>query len=508
MKILLCNPPCRIKIDQDHERYFIRGGSRWPYSDNKKITENITYSPFPFYLAYTSSIIKNQPNVELFAHDSIALNDTEADFIKIFKQTKPDLILFETATGTLNNDLKLLQKIKKISPKVIVCLAGFHVSSLIKESFTFFGKNLDYLLLREYENNFSDLVAVLNKHQDVGTIKGLAYKSGKKIIINDNGELVDVNKLPFPDRQSFPSNVVKSNFSVYWDGFCQYQPAIQMHASRGCPFHCNFCAWTQIMYRSGKYRPRNPASICDEIESVIRDFNAKEVYFDDDTFTGNKVSLMALCQEMIKRKLHQRIHWSAMADFMVTDKEMIEKMKESGCVALKFGVESGNQEVLRKIGKPINFQKINDNCRLCSKLKIKTHATFTFGLSGETKQTLQDTLKASQSIDCDSIQFSITTPFPGTSYYRELEKEKRLNFKQWSDFDGSNSSVVKFEDFSNSYLMDFYRQTNILWLKAKIKDPNWIYRRFYYLFRTIKGRGLSFGFYTFNNLLTKIFRWQ
>ncbi len=88
-------------------------------------------------------------------------------------------------------------------------------------------------------------------------------------------------------------------------------PSLQMWASRGCPFHCTFCAWPQIMYGGDQYRTRNPIDIVDEMEAMIREYGFKSVYFDDDTFNLGKKRMMTLAEEMIKRKLN--VPWAVMA---------------------------------------------------------------------------------------------------------------------------------------------------------------------------------------------------
>lgn len=456
----------------------------------KRKDQKADYIPFPFYLAYTAALLEKEKGVEVFVEDSIALNQTKDDFLEKFVQVNPDVVLFETSTNTLYHDIELIKELKSKKPSVVVCLAGFHVTSLAKETFKAASNSVDFLLLREYELNFVNLVRVLRVGGRYERLPGIAYVENDAVVENEPRELTDVNTLPFPARHLFPSNEV-SDMSVYWDGFCQYKPAIQMHASRGCPFRCNFCVWNQLMYKNGKYRPRDVSLVCDEIEQVIRDYDAREIYFDDDTFTGNKQHVLDFCVEILKRGLDKRVVWSAMADFMITDEEMILKMKEAGCVGLKFGVESGNKEVLKRIQKPINFDKLRENLRLCAKLHIKTHGTFTFGLSGETKDTINETFNLAKSLDCDSLQFSVTTPFPGTRYYEELKNEGRLLSENWEDFDGNSNSVIKFDDMDSNYIGDFYRKATGEWLKHKLTDPSWVLRQLYNLGVLIKGQGIE-----------------
>jgi radical SAM superfamily enzyme YgiQ (UPF0313 family) len=490
LKVLLANPVYRIKLDSHREQYFIRAGSRWPFSLTKKIDEISGYLPFPFYLAYTAAMLEKEPGVDVFVRDSIALNETEDEFWDYCLKLRPDIMLFETATNTLVHDAGLAQKIKAAIPGIIIVFSGFHVTALPKETQEIAKGAVDFLLLREYELNFLALVKALRDNHPTDSIPSLATFSGDGLKINDQYIPIDINQLPFPARHLFPSND-RHNLSVYWDGFIQLKPAIQMHASRGCPFRCNFCVWVQAMYDSGKYRPRNVTDICDEMEDVIQKYKAREVYFDDDTFTGSKKHVLQLCDEIVKRGLHKRVKWSAMSDFMITDTEMIRRMHEAGCIGLKFGVESGDEEVLKKINKPINFQRLKENTKLCAKLKIKAHATFTFGGSGENRASLERTLAFAKQLDCDTVQFSLTTPFPGTAYYNELVRENRLASTDWKNFDGNHECVIRYDDMDSEYVSRFHAKAMNEWIRHKLKNPQWIYRQFLFLFRSVQTQGVS-----------------
>lgn len=484
MKILLANPPFRIKINDKLERYFVRAGSRWPFSTIKEKDNLPDYIPFPFYLAYTAAILEKK--YQVVVDDGVAINETENEFLDIVFRESPNIILFETSTPTINYDLQLAAKIKKKLRSLVICIAGTHATSYFTEILK--NQEIDFVFLGEYEINFSKLVEALSGKKSIKMIDGIAYREGKKIFSNKPVLIDPLDQLPIPARHLFPNNR-KPNPTLYWDGFCQYKPAIQMHASRGCPFRCNFCLWNQVMYRNSKYRVFSPQRIVDEMEQVIKDYDAKEIYFDDDTFTADKKHVLEVCKEITKRKLN--IHWSVMGDAMITDQEMIDAMADAGCIGIKFGVESGNKEILKHIEKPINFDKLKKFTDWCAKRKIKTHATFTFGLSGETKETMQQTLNLAKSLDVDSVQFSITTPFPGTRYYEELKKTNLLLANKWEDFDGASNSIVKFRNLSKEEIIKFCQKASGQWLLHKLIQPKWTLRQLYNLFRMAQGQGLK-----------------
>ncbi|MFA5358760.1 MAG: radical SAM protein [Patescibacteria group bacterium] len=478
MKVLLSNPPCRVDSGDGKEKFFIRAGSRWPFSVTKKKEEKADYLPFPFYLAYTAALLEKK-GFDIVVNDAVTLNKTEEEFLQEIVRDNPDIILFETSTPTINHDLVLVNKIKKLLPKIKIALAGPHVSTFFQETMKK-SPVVDFIFIQEYELSFTELVERLVQGKTFDDITGLVWRSGEQIK-NNPPKLIDpLDQLPPPARRFFP-------IDLYWDGFCQYRPAVQMHATRGCPFRCNFCLWNQVMYNNAKYRTFGVKRIVDEMKDCQKKYGAKEVYFDDDTFTGNKQFVLDFCREIKNRGLN--IHWSCMGDAMITDEEMVEAMADAGCVGMKFGVESGDAEVLKKICKPVVHEKIKKVARLLAKKHIKTHATFTFGLSGETKESMKKTMDFAKELDVDSVQFSINTPFPGTRYYQESQEKGLLLAKDWSDYDGATSSIVKFENLTNEEVEWRYCSASGEWLRYKLKSPRWVLRQVYNFFRLLVGQG-------------------
>jgi len=123
------------------------------------------------------------------------------------------------------------------------------------------------------------------------------------------------------------------------------------------------------------------------------------------------------------------------------------------------------------------LEKVRTVAGWCAERDIKTHATFTFGLPTETRNTMEQTLEYANSLDVDSVQFSITTPFPGTRYFEELEREGYLLTKDWTKYDGNCGSVIKYENLSSDEIGDFCQQASGRWLRQKLKDSKWMWRQ-------------------------------
>lgn len=485
MTVLLANSPTREKVRGRQERFFVKAGSRWPFSIQKDEREPCRYVPFPFSLAYLAALLeREQVPVEVF--DGVALNVDRETFLERAVGYKPSLIVMEATTPTIDDDLALCRELKARTGATIA-LAGAHPThfalSLLQEH-----AYLDWVFKGEYELNA--LAAIRARSQaELAVVGGLVRRTPEgQVVEGPRGKpIMNLDELPFPARHMFPTRQAPTMWP-YWDGFCQRRPAVQMHSSRGCPFKCTFCLWISVIYEQGPYRVFSGKRIVDEMEHVIATYGAKEIYFDDDIFTVREEHVLDVCSEIQARGL--RVSWSVMGDAMAVTERAIDAMASAGCIGMKFGVESANKEVLKKLRKPVKLDKVRKVVDWCALRGIKTHATITFGLEGDTPETMQETLDFACSLPVDSIQFSVTTPFPGTEHYARAMKEKRI-IGRFRDFDGAHSSVLRFDNMSNELVAELAERASSIWLRARLKDPAWISRQVQYMLQTARDQGLG-----------------
>lgn len=464
MKILITNPPSEI-----NGRVFKRAGVRWPAVGNRYEgpRDPTRYVPFPFFLAYTAAILREKGfNVSVI--DAAAIQMPEDLFFPEVRLRKPDIIVMETSTPTLNLDLKHAKKMKEQNGSKIV-LTGPHATVFPKDMLR--NDFVDYVAMGEYESTVSELVEKLDLNESVAEIKGLAYTDGGEIKINERRPLIDpLDQLPYPARDLFPIDT-DPDIGLYWDGMAgRYYPAVKVQTSRGCPFHCNYCLWTQVIY-PGKYREFSSKRVVDEIEYVMEIFGAKMIYFDDDTFTASKDHVFSICLEMQERQL--KISWAAMCDAIVTTREMIKAMSEAGCVTAMFGLESADPAILKRIGKPLDLEKLKDVLKWCHEFGIETHVTNCYGMTGDTIETMKKTHEFTKRLDVDSLQCSIAIPYPGTRFYDEAQEKGWLVTTNWDEFDGR--PIVNYPNLSIQQIEEMRNLASEEFLKAKRRDPKWLY---------------------------------
>lgn len=437
---------------QKHERNGVRAGSRWPHI--KDISEG-EYLPFPFFLAYSVSLLrKNNINVDMI--DFAALEVPEERFLKDLSQREFDILVTETSTPSFYYDMELLKKIS-FSLDVPIVLCGCH-PEIYKPEFLEKYSFIDFVLFGEYELTLLEFVKTLIKGDvDFSSIDGLIWRDGNNTVIkNKPRKVFDINILPWPYRDSLP-------MEKYWDlpGDIPH-PSAQMVASRGCPFSCNFCLWPQALFGGSTYRTRDTRDVGDEMEYLIRDKGFKSIYFDDDTFNIGKKRMLELCNEIIKRGLNST-PWAIMARADLMDKEILDMMKKAGLHAVKYGVESASQNIVNRCGKSLDLKKTHKIIKYTKSLGIKVHLTFTFGLAGETKKSIRKSIKYAVSLDPKSAQFSIITPFPGTKLFEELDREGRILTKDWSLYDGHYSCIFQPDGLLTSDLEEAKRYAYRVW---------------------------------------------
>jgi radical SAM superfamily enzyme YgiQ (UPF0313 family) len=435
MRILLLNLPWR-----KNNRWGVRAGSRWPFTSEAEENGYIKYIPFPFFLAYAASLLKSK-NKDVKIIDAIAQGLNEQKILDEISTVYPGLIVIETATPSFDNDMKLTYGIKQKTLNSQIALCGPHATTYAKDILNKYDF-IDYILMGEYEYILMDLVSKLEDSTSLKSVLGLAYRNMKNIVINPARPTIgNLDDLPWPEREGL-------FIYQYNDGFAGLPvPNVQMWSSRGCPFKCMFCLWPQVVYGEHKYRKRNPIDVVDEMEWLIKKFNFKAVYFDDDVFNIDKAHVISICQQIKKRSIN--VPWAAMgrADFM--DEGLLSLLASAGLYAIKYGIESANPKVLELCKKNLNLGKAKKMIAYTKKLGIKVHLTFCLGLPGETKQSVQDSVDFIGVTRPDSLQFSLATPFPGTDYFRYLEKNGNKLSQSWPDYDGNNKYVFGTRELSN-----------------------------------------------------------
>ncbi len=483
MKVLVANLP-GVKQNKDGSiKHYVKAGSRWPMTVGN--SKSVDYYPFPFWLSYTSALLKRDTQAHTKGLDGVVHDMNAEDFLECVKEFKPDLLITELVILTLEDDLETLRKIKREAGTKIAVGGNYPTTeskSLLMQcdfiDFVFFGeyeftakelvesllsnsklatsqhRKLNYDISSPYEGGDKGVVikpsrntSAIEQLPKLDNIKGLVYRTNDGIVKqNSPRELIDLDLLPFPDRTDFPA-------TIYPD-FTLYSPCINIIATRGCPSGCVYCQERHILYNSPKYRMRKPENVVNEMEHCIKEFGARQFYFDDMSLVVNNKYTQNLCKEMIQRGI--KIPWTCMGDAMYVTYETLKLMSEAGCIGMKFGVESANPEILKSIGKPLDLEKTKQVVQWCKELGIRTHATFCLGLPGETIGSIRKTMAYMKELCADTAQVSKAVPYPGTPMYRWAKENGYLITDDFNLYDGASGAILKYTELSNNELDKWY----------------------------------------------------
>ncbi|MDD2702970.1 MAG: radical SAM protein, partial [Candidatus Omnitrophica bacterium] len=356
LKVLLANLPW-----QRGGKWGVRAGSRWPHIKDEKESG---YLPFPFFLAYAAALL-HKHGYEAILIDAVAEQIQEHEFLERFVLKGFDYLVAETSIPSFEDDMRFLRRIAEFGIPII--LAGPN-TEIFQPSFLERHPFISFVMCGEYELTLLDLLRCIEEKKDFADVRGLVYRKDGTAIKNASRGHFSLDILPWPLRDTLP-------MEKYLDAPGGMRtPSVQMMASRGCPYRCQFCLWPQVMYQGHHYRVRNYIEVVDEMEFLVKEKGFKSVYFDDDTFNLGRERMLALCREIRKRGLH-KTQWAIMARPDLMDEELLDNFKKAGLYAVKYGVESSAQPLVNDIGKGMDLKKTERMIRYTKKLGIKVHLT-------------------------------------------------------------------------------------------------------------------------------------
>jgi radical SAM superfamily enzyme YgiQ (UPF0313 family) len=452
MKVLLTNPPWK----KGPGRFGVRAGSRWPFSIPVEAPKKLGYIPFPFFLAYAAGLLEARSRATVLAIDAIAEGLTEEEYLGRVAAFGPDLVVAEGAQASCLQDAYYAARTRALFPDAPYLLAG-PLASVDPLAVLRQYPDITGCLVGEYEWTLLEVVTAMAAGEfSPARVPGLAWRDASGApAATPRRPLGDLAELPWPAYHHFP-------MLRYRDYFCGIPaPMVNMVASRGCPFHCSFCLWPTVMYGGHRYRVRPAGDVVAEMAFLVAKYGFRTVYFDDDTFNIGKKRILALARAIRDRDLGVSLAVMARADAM--DEEMLVALKEAGLVAVKYGLESASQEILNRCGKKLSLPRAVDSIRKTQELGIKVHLTFTVGLPGETRQTIEDSIRLAWDLDVESFQVSLATPFPGTAFHAAVREAGHLTATDAELYDGSCRCVTRTEALSTEEIEAGFRRFQEAW---------------------------------------------
>jgi radical SAM superfamily enzyme YgiQ (UPF0313 family) len=371
------------------------------------IEQHRGYNPPLGLLSLATSIGKwtgGEHQVEILDAQPMVLS--YAQLRAFFKENRFDVVGITAMTFTLLDVVASVRIIKETNPDCVVVLGGAHVHLFPEETINL--KGVDYLIQGEGEYSILQFIKALEDRQTLSDVSGLVYLENS--CYHNNGItscIEDLNELGFPDRRYLPTD-------QYYSVIASNNLITTMFTSRGCPFKCAFCDRpTSPVY--SKFRWRSAQSVADELEDCY-ELGIREILIYDDTFTVRKDRVHAICEEILSRGLN--IRWDVRAHVNTVDKDLLKAMKRAGCVRVHYGVECGNDRMLKVINKKTNVKTIKRVFHETRELGIETLAYFMIGNPTEMLRDIDDTMALALDLKPDFAHFTVFCPYPGTRFYR------------------------------------------------------------------------------------------
>jgi radical SAM superfamily enzyme YgiQ (UPF0313 family) len=476
MKVLLISPP--TSFEQIYGEWDLTGLD--------------THTP-PLGLLHIASYIREA------GHDPAILDllTIPRDFKKITEHIlteDPDVVGLSAMTINCLNADKIARALRDKGFTAPIVIGGAHVSAVPVETLKRF-EAIDYGVIGEGEITFLDLLTSLQNNSPVNGIAGLVWRDkGQQIVINSpRPPIENLDMLPLPAWDLLDGFPAKYPHSLLES---KRIPAAAIMTSRGCPFDCTFCDHRVF---GSKVRHFSADYTLAMIRHLIEQYGVRDLMVLDDNFLVHTKKLMAICDAMIAEKLD--LTWYCIAHAKSVSEEKATKIRETGCWFIELGIESGNDDILKSIKKNTSKAEFARAATVAKKAGLMIKGNFIFGFPGETRETLEETIRFALDSDIHLFQQNFLTVWPGCEIYDDLSKvtaEYEYYQTDWSQLAHQRVTFVP----KGMTKQDLVRAS---------KDAN---RRFYLRPKIVLGllphlaslRGIKFGFVAFRVFLGTIFR--
>lgn len=429
--------------------------------EKAKIKGAVPYHPVLSLAALGGSLIKEGHEVRVLDFN---LDNVNQDTLKKTLNTfKPHFVGFTFTTPLHPIVAKISEDVKKYNETIITVCGGPHATALPERTLKEI-PSMDIVVVGEGDFTFPEIV----KAKNLGKVKGICFRKKGKIILNQGiGFIKDLDKLPMPAWHLFDINAYKTSRLI-----SKKDPVGFMETSRGCVFDCCFC---NKKVHGRTFRIKSVKRVIDEIEYMLN-MGFEEIYVVDDGFSTNIKRAEKICEEILRKGL--KFPWT-LTNGIRADRvtpRLFKLLKKAGCYRVAFGIESGNERVLKTFGKGIGLDQVRQAVKWANNAKIETWGYFVIGLPGETEESIIDTINFAKELELYTAKFSILIPFPGAPVYAMWDAAGLIKSKKWADYNMYNPKLL-------------YEHPNLDW-ETLIEYNRKAFREFYlrpsYIFRRMR----------------------
>lgn len=296
----------------------------------------------------------------------------------------------------------------------------------------------------------------------LAAIKGLGWRHAGEIVVNaDRPFFRSLDDLPMPLHHLLPLERYRMPMIK--------GPYTFIVTSRGCPAGCKYC----IKHVSYQYsvRLRSPQKLLEEMQ-LLYGLGVHHIHMYADLFTVNREQVVDLCRLIIDAGL--KVTWTCNSRVDYVDEEMLHLMGRAGCMLIAWGIESGNEAILKRAHKGYKMEQAHRALRWAHEAGIKNWGYFIIGLPGETVETIQETMRVSKALPLDIALFHVAAPYPGTPFFFEVVENGWFRpGTNWEEVDMDQVTVLDYPDLKAEDLVYWQKRAFREW--ALRPGPMWTF---------------------------------
>jgi anaerobic magnesium-protoporphyrin IX monomethyl ester cyclase len=379
----------------------------------------------PLSLSYLASVLIRE-GIEVRILDFLVIRYHPTKLRRELEEFRPHLVGATCVTLNYPVARRMLRVCKAFDPHIFTVIGGPHVTfdadeTLLRSPW------IDAVVIGEGERTLVELASAVREGRGIHHVPGIAYASEGNVVKTPTRALIeDLDQLPLPARELLPVARYRALGTT-----------CTVITSRGCPYSCIFCSGHRMF--GPKVRFRNSGLVVDEIERLQRDFGLAKVNIVDDTFTVNRRHAEAVCEEMLRRNLKMR--WSVFARVDGISADLARLMNRAGCEWVLFGVESGDEGILRTIKKGITPEQVQCAVKTVTEAGINVFNSFILGLPGESPETAHRSLAFGDELYQKygaKYGFHMLAPLPGTALYEKAKDYGiRILTRNWARYNAN-----------------------------------------------------------------------
>ncbi len=428
--------------------------------------QNTRYPQPPLGLALLAAILEKQ-GYPVKILDTNAPGFILEEAVKSIEDT--EIIGLTAMTPTIGKALNIAKHIKESHPGTTIIFGGPHVTLMPEETLAS-APYIDVIARGEADDTILELMNAFENKKSLADIPGISFTKDRKIVNTPERPIVtNMDALPYPAYHLLDIKQYRPH-----PPHGMYTPFAAMVTSRGCPYRCAYCSKPVF---GSKFRAQSAERVVAEMEYLHEKFGVREIAFYDDSFTIDKKRIHAIADKILEKRL--KIAWTCETRVNLVDKELLRHMKQAGCYAIAYGIETAAPEIMKVIQKDITLEEVEKAVQAHHEVGLQVVGYFMLGSPGETPETIMQTINFAKKLKVDFAQFSITTPFPATELY-DIYMQGRKEPPKWEDFiyagtDNPTTPVFESDSLtrddlkmwdSKAYRM-FYLRPGYVWQRLK-----------------------------------------